>query len=89
VLEYEIPKYDGDMGSPNVFVPLNEEVSRKKVQWICKFFQTQGNKHWFSEDTFLALMRLRGIECAAVEKYAEAFYGRKVVLELGAKISKG
>jgi LmbE family N-acetylglucosaminyl deacetylase len=76
ILEYEIPKYDGDFGVPNLFVRLDEELCRKKVEHLCKFFQTQGNKHWFSEDTFLSLMRLRGMECAS--KYAEAFYCRKV-----------
>ena len=80
ILEYEIPKYDGDMGAPNAFVPLDEELCRKKAAHLCRFFQTQGNKHWFSEDTFLGLMRLRGMECASATKYAEAFYGRKMVL---------
>lgn len=80
ILEYEIPKYDGDLGIPNIFVALNEDACRKKARWLCQFFQTQANKHWFSEDTFLALPRLRGIECASETKYAEAFYGRKLVL---------
>jgi len=79
ILEYEIPKYDGDLGSPNLFVRLEEEFCRKKVEYLCKFFQTQGNKHWFSEDTFLSLMRLRGIECASDTKYAEAFFCRKMI----------
>jgi LmbE family N-acetylglucosaminyl deacetylase len=78
ILEYEIPKYDGDLGIPNVFVPLDDKVVRAKTELVCKAFQTQRNKHWFSEDTFLSLMRLRGIECAA--KYAEAFHGRKIVV---------
>ena len=80
ILEYEIPKYDGDLGVPNVFVPIDDQTARDKAEHICKHFRTQGNKHWFSEDTFLALMRLRGMECATGTKYAEAFYGRKVVL---------
>jgi LmbE family N-acetylglucosaminyl deacetylase len=80
ILEYEIPKYDGDLGAPNVFVPLDEDVGRQKATHLCKYFQTQTNRHWFSEDTFLALMRLRGIECAASTKYAEAFYGRKITI---------
>ena len=80
ILEYEIPKYDGDLGSPNVFVPLSESLSKKKAAHICRFFQTQTNKHWFAEETFLALMRLRGVECATT--YAEAFYCRKLVLGL-------
>ena len=79
-LEYEIPKYDGDFGVPNLFVRLDGKLCRKKVDHLCRFFQTQGNKHWFSEDTFLGLMRLRGMECASSTKYAEAFYCRKMVL---------
>ncbi len=77
VLEYEIPKYDGDLGTPNFFVPLDKELSRRKAAHLCRHFQTQTNKHWFSEETFLALMRLRGVECGA--EYAEAFYCRKLV----------
>lgn len=78
ILEYEIPKYDGDLGQPNVFVPLEKEVCEEKAAALCRFFQTQSNKHRFSEDTFLALMRLRGVECASLAKYAEAFHGRKL-----------
>jgi len=77
ILEYEIPKYDGDLGVPNFFVTLDGALSRQKSRHICQFFQTQTNKHWFSEDTFLALLRLRGVECSS--KYAEAFYCRKLV----------
>ena len=80
VLEYEIPKYDGDLGIPNLFVPIDDELARRKVDSICRVFQTQANRHWFTEDTFLSLMRLRGIECASATKYAEAFYCRKIVL---------
>jgi len=80
ILEYEIPKYDGDLGNPNFYVPLEEEICRRKIEQVCRFFQTQNNKHWFTADTFLALMRLRGIECASRTKYAEAFYARKLVL---------
>lgn len=78
VLEYEIPKYDGDLGVPNFFVPLTEEMARQKAAHLCRYFQTQANKHWFAEETFLALMRLRGMECAA--SYAEAFYCRKLTI---------
>jgi len=80
ILEYEIPKYDGDMGSPNVFVPLDEPTSRRKIETILAFFQTQEHRHWFSEDLFLSMLRLRGMECAAPSGYAEAFYCRKIVL---------
>jgi len=79
ILEYEIPKYDGDLGNPNLYVPLDDEVCRRKTKHLCAFFQTQSNKHWFSADTFLSLMRLRGIECASHTKYAEAFYCRKLI----------
>jgi LmbE family N-acetylglucosaminyl deacetylase len=80
ILEYEIPKFDGDLGQPNVFVPLEEEVCLQKTNALCRFFQTQNNKHWFSADTFMGLMRLRGIECVSPTRYAEAFYARKLVL---------
>jgi len=80
ILEYEIPKYDGDMGQPNVFVPLEAGPCWKKVENIGRFFQTQADKHWFTEDIFLGLMRLRGMECASRTKYAEAFYTRKLVI---------
>jgi LmbE family N-acetylglucosaminyl deacetylase len=79
ILEYEIPKYDGDLGSPNVFVRLDEATCTQKAERICRFFRTQAGKHWFSADLFLALMRMRGIECASPTKYAEAFYCRKLV----------
>lgn len=80
ILEYEIPKYDGDMGRPSVFVPLERKMCEKKVQYLMEAFQSQQSKHWFEPDTFLSLMRLRGMECAAVSGYAEAFYCRKLVL---------
>jgi LmbE family N-acetylglucosaminyl deacetylase len=83
VLEYEIPKYDGDLGSPNIFVELRESVARRKVDGIVSAFPSQTDKHWFSTEVFLALLRLRGMECAAPERYAEGFYGRKTVLSLG------
>jgi LmbE family N-acetylglucosaminyl deacetylase len=80
VLEYEIPKYDGDLGTPNCFIPLTQKICSRKIKHICDVFQTQRNKAWLTEDTFRALLRLRGVECAAPEKYAEAFYCRKLVL---------
>jgi LmbE family N-acetylglucosaminyl deacetylase len=82
ILEYEIPKYDGDMGSPNAFVELDESTSRRKIDTILAFFQTQERRHWFSEDLFLSILRLRGMECAAPSGYAEAFYCRKMVLRV-------
>lgn len=77
ILEYEIPKYDGDLGCPNLFVPLEAAAARRKTKFLQQAFLSQRDKHWFTEDTFLALMRLRGVECAS--RYAEAFYCRKVV----------
>jgi LmbE family N-acetylglucosaminyl deacetylase len=82
ILEYEIPKYDGDLGTPNLFVPLDEATSRRKVALIRETFATQGDKHWFADETFLGLMRLRGMECRAPGRYAEAFYARKTILSL-------
>jgi len=80
ILEYEIPKYDGDLGQPNFFVPLKKETCQKKVRHLMDGFATQRPKHWFTEETFLALMRLRGMECVAPSGYAEAFYCRKLVV---------
>lgn len=80
ILEYEIVKYDGDIGRPNVFVPLDRALCRRKVETITASFPSQGDKHWFSEETFWALLRLRGVECKAAEGCAEAFHGRKLVL---------
>src|ERR1700681_1234167 len=65
ILEYEIPKYDGDMGSPNWFVPLKPQICARKIKYICEMFKTQRVKEWLTEDTFLAIMRLRGVECQA------------------------
>jgi LmbE family N-acetylglucosaminyl deacetylase len=78
ILEYEVPKYDGDIGNPNFYVELDEELCHRKIEQACRYFQTQGSKHWFSSDTFLSLMRLRGVECASRTKYSEAFYCRKL-----------
>lgn len=80
VLEYEIPKYDGDLGSPNVFVHLDEDVAGRKVELLLESFPSQRSRPWFTEDLFLALMRLRGMESASPSGLAEAFYARKVVL---------
>ncbi len=80
ILEYEIPKYDGDFGSPNLFVPLEETVCRRKIDAVMRSFVSQRNKHWFEEQTFFATLRLRGLECASPTRYAEAFYCRKLVL---------
>ena len=80
ILEYEIPKYDADLRSPNFFVPLSEAHARKKVKSVIRYFTTQQNKQWFSEDLFYGLMRLRAIEAASPARYAEAFFCRKMLL---------
>ena len=80
VLEYEIPKYDGDLGSPNVFVPLDEALAAAKFAALLESFPTQASKPWFDESLFRALMRLRGMECRSPSGLAEAFYARKLVL---------
>jgi LmbE family N-acetylglucosaminyl deacetylase len=80
IMEYEIPKYDGDLGRPNLFVPLGKETYQQKVRYLIDSFPTQRSKRWFEQETFLALMRLRGMECVAPSGYAEAFYCRKLVL---------
>ena len=80
ILEYEIPKYDGDLGQPNFFVHLDEALCRRKIQNILDVFKTQIEKHWLTEDTLRGLLRLRGVESHAEEKYAEAFYCRKIIL---------
>ena len=81
ILEYEILKYDGDLGQPNVFIPLSQEIASRKVDLLLKHFQTQSTKHWFTRDTFQAMHRIRGIECATTTGRAEAFYSRKLVLD--------
>ena len=80
VLEYEIAKYDADLQSPNVFVPLRESICRRKVRALMRYFGTQRNKQWFSEDLFYGLLRLRGIESASPTRFAEGFHCRKLVL---------
>ncbi len=80
ILEYEVPKYDGDFGSPNVFFHLSESISRQKVENLLTCFMSQRRRRWFTEDLFLSALRLRGMESNSPSRYAEAFYGRKVVL---------
>jgi LmbE family N-acetylglucosaminyl deacetylase len=78
ILEYEIPKYDGDLGSPNVFVPLDRSTCELKIRNILSAFESQRSKPWFTEETFQAMLRLRGVESAT--DYAEAFYCRKLLI---------
>jgi len=80
ILEYEIPKFDGDLGIPNFFIHLNEEQINKKIRIILDSFKSQSEKHWFDKETFEALMRIRGMESASLSKYAEAFHARKIIL---------
>ena len=80
VLEYEIPKWDGDLGIPNCFVPLARETALRKAALIVEGFPSQASRAWFTADTFTSLSRLRGIECNAAEGHAEAFHLRKAVL---------
>ena len=80
IWEYEVPKYDGDLGTPNLYVSLTGAVCRRKTDHLMKYFRTQRSKRWFTRDVFMGLMRLRGIEAAGPHPYAEAFYGRKVLI---------
>jgi LmbE family N-acetylglucosaminyl deacetylase len=85
VLEYEIPKYDGDLGRPNAFAPVSRRAAQRKVSDICSIFKTQQGQHWFTPDLFFGLMTVRGIECCAPSGFAEAFYSRKTVLTFGSR----
>lgn len=83
ILEYEIPKYDGDLGTPNLFVPVPAELAHQKVEFLERYFPSQRDKHWFDADLFLGLMRIRGAEACSESGYAEAYYARKATLDLG------
>jgi LmbE family N-acetylglucosaminyl deacetylase len=80
ILEYEVPKYDGDMSAPNAFVPLPESLGRRKIEHLMTHFGSQLAKRWFREELFSSLLRLRGMECNSPSSYAEAFFCRKAVL---------
>ena len=80
ILEYEIPKWDGDIGRPNFYVPVSASVIQRKVDLLISHFGSQRSKQWFDAETFLGLARLRGMECRAPERYAEAFVARKFSL---------
>ncbi len=79
IVEYEVPKYDGDVGTPNFFVHLDDEIVRRKVDLLLDQFATQRDRRWFTDDLFRALMRIRGMESNAPSGYAEGFYARKLV----------
>jgi LmbE family N-acetylglucosaminyl deacetylase len=83
ILEYEIPKYDGDLGTPNVFVPLSANICDRKTAYLLEHYESQREKSWFSAETFRAMLRLRGIEAGSDTGYAEGFYGRKLPLRFG------
>lgn len=80
ILEYEIAKYDGDLGIPNTFVQLEKATIENKISGLLKHYQSQLNRQWFTQSTFEALMRIRGVECNSKSGYAEAFYSRKLCL---------
>jgi LmbE family N-acetylglucosaminyl deacetylase len=80
VLEYEIMKYDGDLGTPNLYSHLSDAHARTKVRHLLEVFRTQRSRAWFTENAFLSLMRIRGVECNAPQEFAEGFYCRKMVL---------
>lgn len=80
ILEYEIPKWDGDMGRPNTFVPLERSLCERKIEHLLGAFSSQAHRDWFSSEVFWALLRLRGMEARAPSGYAEAFFCRKLVL---------
>jgi LmbE family N-acetylglucosaminyl deacetylase len=80
ILEYEIPKWDGDLARPNLYMPVSASVIQRKVDLLISHFGSQRSKHWFDAETFLGLARLRGMECRAHERYAEAFIARKLYL---------
>jgi LmbE family N-acetylglucosaminyl deacetylase len=83
IVEYEIPKYDGDLATPNVFVSVPEALAREKADLIVRVFESQGVKHWFDAELFLGLMRVRGMEGRSPSGYAEGFTCRKLALEIG------
>jgi LmbE family N-acetylglucosaminyl deacetylase len=82
ILEYEIPKWDGDLGRPNTFIPIQKGNLERKIELLGEYFGTQRSKDWFDAETFRGLARLRGMECRAPEKFAEAFLTNKLVLGL-------
>jgi LmbE family N-acetylglucosaminyl deacetylase len=80
ILEYEIPKWEGDLGQPNVFVPVSREIAQRKVDLLMAQFPSQHGRYWFTPETFWAMLRLRGVEARSASGYAEAFHARKIVL---------
>ena len=88
ILEYEIPKYDGDLSSPNLYLPVSREVADLKVKTILRCFGSQRSRHWFTEDLFMAMLRLRGMEANSPTQLAEAFACRKLTVDVGAVMAQ-
>ena len=84
ILEYEIPKYDGELSSPNLYLPISRDVADRKVETILRCFGSQRSRHWFTEDLFMAMLRLRGMEANSPTQLAEAFTCRKLTIDVGA-----
>jgi LmbE family N-acetylglucosaminyl deacetylase len=80
ILEYEIPKWDGDIGQPNLYMPVSSGALQRKIDLLMSHFGSQRSKQWFDAETFVGLARLRGMECSASERYAEAFFAHKLTL---------
>lgn len=80
ILEYEIPKWDGDIGQPNLYMPVTAAALQRKIDLLMKHFGTQRSKQWFDDEVFRGLARIRGMECRAPERYAEAFHARKIAV---------
>jgi LmbE family N-acetylglucosaminyl deacetylase len=80
ILEYEIPKYEGDLAQPGVYCPLPEATVELKIGTLLECFPSQRGRQWFDADLFRGHLRLRGIECNSPTRYAEAFHARKLVL---------
>lgn len=83
ILEYEVPKWDGELGQPNLYVPISRELGERKISALLQAFVSQAGRDWFTRDTFEAIFRLRGIECRAESGWAEAFHARKLRLSGG------
>jgi LmbE family N-acetylglucosaminyl deacetylase len=80
LLEYDIPKYDGELGPSNLYVPIDHDTCKRKIELLGAHFASQSNRHWFSDETFWAVLRLRGVECRSPSGYAEGFVARKLRL---------
>jgi LmbE family N-acetylglucosaminyl deacetylase len=80
ILEYEIPKWDGDLGQPNLYVAVRADILQRKIELLDRHFASQRSKQWFDAETFRGLARLRGMECRAPERFAEAFFARKLLM---------